>query len=62
MLCPAYLAPVSPTKGLFTAVPAAIFVGTPAAGEADAPAFAGFWAALLGALFTMCIVLPSLIL
>jgi len=54
---PAYRAPVNPASGLF-AVPAAIFVGTPDAALVDA----GFCAALLCALFTMCIVFPVLIL
>jgi hypothetical protein len=64
---PAYRAPVNPASGLF-AVPAAIFVGTPDAAlgvdpaAAEAPVDAGFCAALLCALFTMCIVFPVLIL
>jgi hypothetical protein len=63
---PAYRAPVKPARGLF-AVPAAIFVGTPGAARAAEPvaegaAAAGFCAALLGALLTICTVLPALIL
>lgn len=45
-MCPANRAPVSPARGLF-AVPAAMFVGTPAAAlgapaAAAAPELAGF--------------------